>query len=261
MYHAAGMFANGLLSSGPVLEAVKAWANAGLALIYPEICQICGEKRATPGESYICAGCRGTTRFVEPPFCQTCGRPVQGDITTSFECSACRETSPAFSHARSAVLAGETVLDVIHRYKYSRAMWFEGFLAELLIERAKPELKKEKWDFLVPVPLHSVRQREREFNQAERLARRLSRATGIPMNRGLIRRKLPTPSQTTLSREERAENVRNAFVLRGGVRLDGERLVVVDDVFTTGATTGACARVLRKAGASAVCVWTVARGA
>ena len=125
---------------------------------------------------------------------------------------------------------------------------------------AGPVLAQQKPSMIVPVPLHPTKQREREFNQAERLARRLGAATQIPVNKRLLRRVIPTRTQTQLSRQERLANVRNAFALRGGQRLNGERLVLLDDVFTTGATTSACARVLKAAGAGEVCVWTVARG-
>ena len=97
---------------------------------------------------------------------------------------------------------------------------------------------------IVPVPLHPTKQREREFNQAERLASRLGAATRIPVNNRLLQRVVPTRTQTQLSRQERLVNVRNAFAMRAGQRLNGERIVLVDDVFTTGATTSACARVL-----------------
>jgi ComF family protein len=105
-----------------------------------------------------------------------------------------------------------------------------------------------------------VKKREREFNQAERLARHLGRATGLHVPSGLLRRTENTRTQTLLSRHQRAANVRNAFAFQGTRRLRGENIVLVDDVFTTGATTSACARVLRKAGAGDICVWTVARG-
>jgi ComF family protein len=243
-----------------ILDSVKTWINAGLAFVYPEVCQVCKQARATPEESFLCSECRTQARFIEPPFCERCGHPFQGAITTSFECSNCRELDLQFDRARSAVLARDSVLEAIHRYKYNRAMWFEGFLAELLIDRAGRELSCEEWDWLVPVPLHPTKQREREFNQAERLARRLSAATGIPVNCGLLRRVEATKTQTLLSREERLANVRKAFAARSKVRLEGARIVVIDDVFTTGATTSACAAALRKAGATAVWVWTVARG-
>jgi ComF family protein len=241
-------------------DSVKGWLNAGLGLLYPEVCQLCGEARATPAEGYVCGGCRARVRFIREPFCERCGRPYEGDITTRFECANCLEMEWHFRSARSAVAARDPVLEVIHRYKYQRALWFEPFLAELLIQAARPALRGQNRDVIVPVPLHPAKQRQREFNQAERLARRLGAATQIPVNKRLLQRVIPTRTQTQLSRPERLANVRNAFAMRKGQRLNGERIVLVDDVFTTGATTSACARVLAAAGAGEVCVWTVARG-
>ena len=199
-------------------------------------------------------------RFIQPPFCERCGRPYEGDITNPFECATCREMEWHFKSARSAVVARDPVLEAIHRYKYQRAFWFEPFLADLLIRAAGPAIAGKPGDLIVPVPLHPTKQREREFNQAERLADRLGAATQIPVNKRLLRRVLLTRTQALLKRPERLENVRHAFAMRAGQRLNGERVVLVDDVFTTGATTGACARVLVAAGAGEVCVWTVARG-
>lgn len=244
----------------PWAVPAKRWLNAALGLVYPEVCQVCGEQRAGPAESFICQECRATVRFIEPPFCARCGLPFEGEITGSFECSNCRERDWPFVRARSAVVAQGKLLDVIHRYKYNRAMWFEPFLADLLVRKAKPELALETWDFIIPVPLHPTKLREREFNQAERLARRLSAETGIPLQTRWLRRVLPTKTQTLLSREERLANVKRAFSLRGVPPVAGKRLVLVDDVFTTGATTAACAEILHGAKAASVCVWTVARG-
>jgi len=241
-------------------DKAEAWLNAGLGLLYPEVCQLCREARATPAKGYVCGDCRAKVRFIQEPFCQRCGRPYEGAITTQFECANCQEMEWHFQSARSAVVACDPVLEVIHRYKYQRALWFEPFLAELLIRAAVPVLDQQKPSMIVPVPLHPTKQREREFNQADRLARRLGLAMRIPVNKRLLRRVVPTRTQTQLSRQERLANVRNAFAMRGGRRLNGERIVLVDDVLTTGATTSACARVLRAAGAGEVCVWTVARG-
>jgi competence protein ComFC len=243
-----------------IFHSIKGFLNSGLAFVYPEVCQLCGEARGAPEESFLCRGCRASVRFITPPFCERCGLPFEGAITNSFVCSNCQGQEWQFSYARSAVVARDQVLEVIHRYKYQQALWFEPFLAELLVQRACPEISKSDWNWIVPVPLHPTKQREREFNQAERLARRLSSASGIPMNTGLLRRQTATRTQTLLSREERLANVRNAFVARDSACLKGERIVLVDDVFTTGATTGACAKVLRALGAGEVCVWTVARG-
>jgi ComF family protein len=199
-------------------------------------------------------------RFIEPPYCDRCGLPHEGAITLAYECGQCQQSKPYFSKARSVVIAREPVLDVIHQYKYNRAIWFEDFLAELLAGRSAPQLQAEKWDLIVPIPLHSTKEREREFNQAERLASRLSAAAGIPMESRLVKRVVATRTQTLLSREERLANMRKAFAMVKGRALAGERIVLVDDVFTTGATTSSCARTLKDAGAGEVCVWTVARG-
>jgi len=212
------------------------------------------------GHDFVCNNCRAQVRFIEPPFCERCGLPYEGEITTTFECANCRETELHFRSARSAVVARDKILDVIHRYKYHRALWFEPFLADLLICRAGPQLALEKWDFIVPVPLHATKQRQREFNQAERLASRLGAAMRIPVNPRLLRRIESTRTQTLLTREQRAANVRHAFDVRPGCQLGGAGVIIVDDVLTTGATTSACARALQKAGAGKVCVWTVARG-
>jgi ComF family protein len=150
-------------------------------------------------------------------------------------------------------------MEVVRRYKYRQALWFEPFLADLLVRQAVPDLAREHWGCIVPVPLHPLRKREREFNQAERLAAHLAAASGIPLNGRLLRRVENTPTQTMLTRSERSANVRHAFAMRQGCRLPGGRLLLVDDVLTTGATTSACAQTLLAAGAEAVCVWTVVR--
>ncbi|HVV01035.1 MAG TPA: ComF family protein [Verrucomicrobiae bacterium] len=242
------------------LGRVLSWARVSLSLLYPDVCQICNDGRAGPAEGYVCGSCRSSVRFIEPPFCDRCGLPFEGAITNAFECGNCKGLDLQFSRARSAVLARDAVREAIHSYKYHRALWFEPFLGGLLTERAAGALNPADWHFIVPVPLHPKKEREREFNQARRLAGCLGRATGIPVRADLLRRVLPTRTQTQLSREERRTNMRNAFRFSGARPLNGEKIVVVDDVLTTGATTSACARVLRKAGASEVCVWTVARG-
>jgi competence protein ComFC len=234
--------------------------EVGLAFLYPETCQICRMERATARDGFVCSHCRSQVHFIQPPFCERCGLPYPGDFTTPYECANCHEMELHFNSARSAVVAHNVVREAIHRYKYQRALWFEPFLADLFLRQALPALRGQDWDFIVPVPLHSVKHREREFNQAERLAAQLGAAAEIPLNTKLLRRVRPTATQTLLTRQERAANMRGAFAIRPGARLEGERIILVDDVFTTGATTSACAQVLRAAGAGDVCVWTIARG-
>ena len=242
------------------MDIVQPWLGKGLGLFYPEVCQLCKAERATADDGFVGPQCWSQVRFIRPPFCDRCGLPFEGDITTQFECTNCREMTLHFSSARAAVVYKTVVLEVIHRFKYTRALWFEPFLADLLKREAVPILRGAGWDCIVPVPLHPLKEREREFNQAEILARHLGEAAGIPLDAKILQRITPTTTQTKLSREQRAANMNGAFAMRDGNSPKGKRIVLVDDVLTTGATTNACAKVLRRAGAAEVCVWTVARG-
>jgi len=249
-----------------VQNNVAAWSllksalDAALNFVYPPVCQLCGQERAGAREGYVGGQCWRAVRFVTAPYCDRCGLPYDGEVLHPFRCANCAEVEFGFRFARSAVKANAMMLDVIHRYKYHHALWFEPFLTDLLERTAKPALAGQTWDLLVPVPLHPLKMRQRQFNQAERLARCLGRVLGLPVNGRVVRRVQFTETQTKLSRPQRAANVTGAFAPRAGQNLHGQNVILVDDVMTTGATTSACARALRQAGAGDVCVWTVARG-
>jgi competence protein ComFC len=244
-----------------MISLLKIALDAALNFIYPPVCQVCGNERANAREGYVGGKCWSDLRFLTAPYCERCGLPYEGNITHSFVCQNCEGMEFGFRFARSAMVANRTILQVIGSYKYNRAVWFEPFLGDLLTRQAAPALAAQKWDLIVPVPLHPLKEREREFNQAERIARHLGQALRIPINTRLVRRAKFTGTQTHLTRSQRAENVEGAFIPRAGKQLAGEKVILVDDVLTTGATTSACARALRECGAGDVCVWTVARGA
>ncbi|HAB19357.1 MAG TPA: ComF family protein [Verrucomicrobiota bacterium] len=239
--------------------AARTAIESTLGLVYPNVCQLCQDEEATAAEGYVGSNCRRQLRYLQPPYCHRCGLPFRGAITQAFECANCQEVDFAFESVRAAVLAEGVALEVIHRFKYQQARWFEPFLSDLLVAAAKPVLTGAGWDLLVPVPLHPVKQRHREFNQAERLARHLGKAAQLPVRTDLVRRIEPTLTQTRLSRAARAANVRRAFRGVTGKPIEGAAVVIVDDVLTTGATTDAVARQLRRMGAARVCVWAVAR--
>ena len=150
--------------------------------------------------------------------------------------------------------------DVVHEYKFMCATWFEPVLIRALLLQAVPALNDNDWDGVVSVPLHPVKFRERGFNQSDRLATSLATKLGIPLMDDVLSRVKFTKPQSTLSRAERFENVKGVFRSNGNVGLSGKRLILVDDVMTTGATVNACAGALKRAGVLKVMVWTLARG-
>ncbi|HIG28868.1 MAG TPA: ComF family protein [Verrucomicrobiales bacterium] len=152
------------------------------------------------------------------------------------------------------------LLEILHRYKYEKAHWFEPLLVDLLVKGIRKTPNATLWDWVVPVPLHGLKLREREFNQAERLAVSLSDNFGISVKNKLLIRVKDTESQTRLTKKERKSNVSGAFLVPLEVSVIGRNILLIDDVFTTGSTTDECAKALKSAGAGYVDVWTVARG-
>lgn len=234
-----------------------------LRLVFPHVCEFCGEREAGPAESFICEHCRThprAIRKVRAPICKVCGLWYEGAITLEFTCRNCFDLELEFTSARAAVQYYGLAKQAIHRFKYDRNEWFEPFLAELLIEAALPDLAYHPVDVIVPIPLHARKQRARGFNQAERIGARLAEAAKVPWRGNLIERVRDTDTQASLDRDDRVANVKNAFRFVGKEKLKGERALLVDDVMTTGLTASACAKELLKNGASEVRVWTVARG-
>jgi ComF family protein len=241
-----------------ILQKARAIHNAALGLLYPPHCAAC-RADTSPGV-YLCAECAKRVRRIEEPFCRRCSEPFEGAITGAFTCTNCGDRELEFDCAVSAFLSRGIVRDFIHRFKYERHFFLRHQLAEWLAASLEDErIRATRADFLVPVPLHSARYREREFNQAEELALLLSKRCALPILRAL-RRTRYTTTQTRLDRHERMENLRGAFRVRQTAAVSGRHLILVDDVLTTGSTVDECARVLRKAGAASVRVMTVARG-
>lgn len=244
-------------------STARSWNDGLLGIFFPNVCQVCHSERATQAEGYVCARCwsgpRGV-RFITEPFCGVCGLPFDGEITQSFVCANCADQAFHFRSARAAVKMGDVVQEVIHHYKYNRALWFEPFLVDLLVRAGQQAISPENYDLLVPIPLHWWKRYQRQYNQAERLARALSRKTGVKVASKALKRVKPTPTQTRLSRKERAENVKGAFQVNPKFPVEGLHLLILDDVLTTGATASACAKALMDNGAAHVDVWTVARG-
>lgn len=246
----------------PINKAVRALGAGVVELLYPARCFGCGSKVEEVG---LCAACDGALRAVRAPFCSCCGEPFDGEVDGTFRCSNCTGRELGFEFARAGYLAAGPVRTMIHDFKYHRRVALRETLAALAAEVFEdPRIGSESDWLLVPVPLHPRRRRERGYNQAAEIAAALASMRDLPLCDALERRRY-TPAQARLVRAERLANLAESITLRPSPRarsaIRGARVLLVDDVFTTGATADACARVLRDGGgAEKVVVVTVARG-
>ena len=233
--------------------------RATLDLLYPRVCVGCGVASPEPFD-FICWDCWSDAAKIEAPYCDRCGDPIAGSVEHEYTCYACSASTPVFEGARSAARYDGVVGEALRQLKYEKALWLAPDLAELLRGCLAAEFSTLDFDVIVPVPLFHVRRRARGYNQSAALARELGRQLGVPVAPAALRRIRPTSTQTNLTAPQRLSNVTNAFESRKRKRLAGLRVLLVDDVMTTGATVNACAKALKKGGAGTIHALTVARG-
>lgn len=198
---------------------------------------------------------------VTPPMCSICGNPVSGSIDHRYVCYFCTRWNRAFDRARSAAVFDGPAAEAIRQLKYRKHLWLVPDLVELLWSAMRLYYADGAYDAIGFVPLYHARRRNRGFNQSALLAAALSRKSGIPLLRRGLRRIRHTASQTRLKADARRANMNNAFAPTACKWLENRRILLVDDVMTTGATVSACAAALKKGGASRVDVLTLARQA
>jgi ComF family protein len=235
-----------------MLSAVGA-LSALIDFALPPRCPACG---AVTGEPHrFCLECWQSIRFLGDPCCTRCGRPFAHDRGTDAECAACLAAPPDYDRLRSAVAYGEVARRVALKLKYGRRPGVAQTIAHLM-RRHVEALAGRAGDapLLVPVPLHRWRIWKRGYNQSGLIATALAKRTGHEVALDLLRRVKATPSLRGLGRRERAMAVRGAFRVleRMKPRIAGRTILLVDDVYTSGATANACARALRRAGAAEV---------
>jgi ComF family protein len=211
-------------------------------------------------DSTVCARCWSTLQPLNDNVCALCGDPI---VTTSvppgWRCGRCRRGLYEFDFCRSYALYEDTVREVLHRFKYGRRARLGVRLAELLAQAWARYNLLEEAQVILPMPLHRRREKERGFNQSRILAKYLSGMVGRQLESRAVVRIRNTPSQTGLSHRQRRLNVEQCFQVRRPAAVRGKACLVIDDVFTTGATLNAMARVLKKAGATKVLALTLAR--
>lgn len=231
---------------GPVLD-----------LVLPPTCAGCGAMVAEPDT--LCVDCWSQLTFLGHPCCEACGHPFDYAVPDLTLCGPCVRERPPYRRARSALLYDDASRDFILRFKHADKTDTVGLLAKWL-QMAGGDVLSDA-DVLVPVPLHWTRLLARRYNQAALLAHAVGRASGVAVAVDALKRRKRTPSQGGLGLKARARNVRGAFEVppKRLRSVRGKRVVLVDDVYTTGATVRAAAKVLTRAGAASVDVLTLAR--
>ena len=245
-------------ASGWLAQVSDALASVWLAAP----CRICSQLLTHATRVPICDECLASFETLPRRICEICGSPLRAfneQEDTRRLCPACQYKTYAFDRVRSFAFYDRALVRAVLLLKFERieplGAWFAARLAEL-VEREEAALGA---DVVVPVPLHRVREKERGYNQADLLAKPLARRLRLPRQGVLLMRTRPRPEKRVLSLEERWESVRGAFATRPGSQVDNRRVLLVDDVMTTGATLDACSRVLLEAGAKSVFGLTVAR--
>lgn len=196
--------------------------------------------------------------MVSHPLCTVCGIPFAA-AGAGHVCGACAKHPPRFDAARAALVYEGGSRSLIHAFKYRRKTHLRRPLGLVTAQALADFVAERDPELIVPVPLHVRRLRDRGFNQAVLLGEVLEREWRIPLHRRAMQRIRWTEPQIDLSAEERRDNVKGAFRVGDAAAVAGRRVLLLDDVFTTGSTVEECARVLRKSGASGVVVVTVAR--
>ena len=227
------------------------------SLFYPPICVGCAE--TVERAEYLCAQCQRRAPRIVAPFCAKCSEPFPGAITQTFRCANCEHRELHFDCAVAAYRSRGLVRKLVHDFKYGHQRHLRYPLTSWLLETLDdPRLRGRHFDVIVPVPLHPTRERERGFNQAALLAELLAAEMKVT-SRPLLERTRYTTTQTAHDRTERMENLAGAFRLRKNRDVRDLRVLLIDDVLTTGSTLSECARVLRAAGAVSVHAATAAR--
>ena len=245
-------------TSGVTPAFLQKFSSRLFALIFPDDCRICAAPLTHISRIPVCPACLAKpVPLTAEHFCAICRTPFLNSFPLDENglCGLCRLGLNSFDGAYSFGSYEGELRTLIHLFKYGKVQTLAGPLGKLLA-RALP--REQTYDLIAPLPLHWFKRWQRGFNQSELLAREISRRIGVPVRKP-IRRVRNTKAQAGLTNAKRRDNVARAFRVKSRQSLDGLRVLLIDDVMTTGATSGACAAALKKAGARHVTLLTLAR--
>ena len=228
--------------------------ETAIVFLYPARCRVCDGFLAVASMPYICVDCWQDIEFLEPPWCDICGTP---DVTGL--CDECAISPPRYGKLRSIGFYHTTLQQAIHLFKFEKKKVFARHLIQLINAHIPIDCDIAEYDFILPIPIHKKRLRERGFNQAMLLANGIASAEGVPILTDTLVRKRHTVAQSSLDKEARQQNIVGAFEVRNSDIISGKRLLVIDDVFTTGATIREVVGELWTADPAEIDVLTLAR--
>lgn len=228
--------------------------NRFLNLLFPSFCPLCKKPSMSHKTAPICHECWEGIPQYQGPQCLTCGTPLPSEHSTS--CGECTRSKPTFHTARSYGLHSGILKETVNLLKFHGMKRLSKPLSEKLIRIEMPNV-----DIVVPVPLHRKRLRMREYNQSALIAKHVARHLEVPIAVNTLIRIRETRPQVGLNAQERRKNIRNAFSITDDHLISGKQVLLLDDVYTTGATVRECSRILRKAGARDIFVITLTHGA
>lgn len=232
-----------------------------IMFVYPARCRCCGENLDPSHGYYICSRCWNEKRFISRPYCEICGHPLNPEAALPdkiYSCKFCPKEIH-FRKARSIVDYDSAVGEAIRLLKYHNKIVMAKRLGELMFE-LMPCLFDDDYDFIIPVPIHKKKYLRRGYNQVEVIGRILSCKVGIPLETKCLIKIKDTPSQTSLDIPNRIKNVRGSFEVVDAGKLANKKILLIDDVMTTGATVNECSRILnKKSKVKYIDVFTIAR--
>ncbi len=232
-----------------------------LDLVYPPTCPLCGDRLPETPSRPFCDACDRALPRQHPPFCRHCGGSLPGRWDLAVTCRDClSQPAAAYDRALAPFAFTDGMRDALHLVKYQGRRRLAAHVAAAVAAFARRHLLDDAFTVVLPVPLHWRRAWQRGFNQAEWFAAPVAEELGAPLQTAWLVRRHATPSQTTRTRAQRLANLAGAFAVTaaGAARLPGARVLLVDDVVTTGATADACARALRASGAARIAVLAAA---
>jgi competence protein ComFC len=246
------------LSSSP-WQSLDSCLKLAELIFFPSLCELCSNLLELPGEKIVCRSCLQGIKPHRTSYCLSCGKFFSGSSEPHY-CRRCVEQRPAFSGHRSCGQYVGKLKDVIILYKYRGFSVLGSHLAEFIYKSlGKEESLWWETDAIIPVPLHSEKEKERGFNQSQILAKELAKRKQIPLIENQLIKVRRTLPQTSLEAKEREKNLKGVFEVRNREKIEGKIVLLVDDVFTTGSTLQECSLILRRAGALEVKALTVAQ--